>query len=197
MKPMMEIREPESNKRKSSTPKSVLELMNVKDLTLAHVKSHLQIYYELDEERKKVNGKDIAICRVEQLCPFPYDLIQWELKRYLNAEIVWCQQEPMNMGANNYIAPRLCTVMKALGMGNMDDIKYAGRAPSATTTTGFLTIHFKEQTKLIQKAINRIIFIDIIFGVTILNELRKTLRIINTITHCRYPYVAALLMKFR
>lgn len=42
----------------------------------------LQIYYELDEQRKKVQGKDVAICRVEQLCPFPYDLIQRELKRY-------------------------------------------------------------------------------------------------------------------
>lgn len=41
-----------------------------------------QVYYELDEERKKVEGKDVAICRVEQLCPFPYDLIQRELKRY-------------------------------------------------------------------------------------------------------------------
>lgn len=41
-----------------------------------------QIYYELDEERKKADGKDVAICRVEQLCPFPYDLIQRELKRY-------------------------------------------------------------------------------------------------------------------
>ncbi|KAL2538325.1 2-oxoglutarate dehydrogenase [Forsythia ovata] len=46
------------------------------------------IYYELDEERKNANGKNIAICMVEQLCPFPYDLIQWELKRYPNAEIV-------------------------------------------------------------------------------------------------------------
>lgn len=41
-----------------------------------------QVYYELDEERKKVEGKDVAICRVEQLCPFPYDLVQRELKRY-------------------------------------------------------------------------------------------------------------------
>lgn len=41
-----------------------------------------QVYYELDEERKKIEGKDVAICRVEQLCPFPYDLIQRELKRY-------------------------------------------------------------------------------------------------------------------
>jgi 2-oxoglutarate dehydrogenase E1 component len=42
----------------------------------------LQVYYELDEERKKADAKDVAICRVEQLCPFPYDLIQRELKRY-------------------------------------------------------------------------------------------------------------------
>lgn len=42
----------------------------------------LQVYYELNEERKKVDRKDVAICRVEQLCPFPYDLIQRELKRY-------------------------------------------------------------------------------------------------------------------
>lgn len=56
--------------------------------------TRLQVYYELDEERKKVNGKDIAICRVEQLCPFPYDLVQRELKRYpsmyLNLATVDC-----------------------------------------------------------------------------------------------------------
>ncbi|KAK4371441.1 hypothetical protein RND71_010916 [Anisodus tanguticus] len=43
-----------------------------------------QVYYELDEERKKVEGKDVAICRVEQLCPFLYDLVQREVKRYPN-----------------------------------------------------------------------------------------------------------------
>lgn len=42
----------------------------------------LQVYYELDDERRKVEAKDVAICRVEQLCPFPYDLVQRELKRY-------------------------------------------------------------------------------------------------------------------
>ncbi|CBI31715.3 unnamed protein product, partial [Vitis vinifera] len=71
-----------------------------------------KVYYELDEQRKKVKANDVAICRVEQLCPFPYDLAQRELKRYPNAEIVWCQEEPMNMGAYNYILPRLCTAMK-------------------------------------------------------------------------------------
>lgn len=42
----------------------------------------LQVYYDLDEERRTADAKDVAICRVEQLCPFPYDLVQRELKRY-------------------------------------------------------------------------------------------------------------------
>ena len=106
------------------------------------------MYYELEEEKSNLaEGKDIAICRIEQLCPFPYDLVQKELKRYpskimlsLNntknipyptfslldgmfqslfwmccacinimsdAEVVWCQEEPMNMGGYSYIAPWL------------------------------------------------------------------------------------------
>ncbi|KAJ0044327.1 hypothetical protein Pint_06241 [Pistacia integerrima] len=112
-----------------------------------------KVYYELDEERKKKNASDIAICRVEQLCPFPYDLIQRELKRYPNAEIVWCQEEPMNMGAYSYIAPRLGTAMKELSRGSVEDIKYVGRDPSASIATGFYQVHGKEQTELVQKAI--------------------------------------------
>ncbi|KAL0429457.1 UNVERIFIED_CONTAM: 2-oxoglutarate dehydrogenase, mitochondrial [Sesamum radiatum] len=111
-----------------------------------------KVYYELDERRKKSGGKDIAICRVEQLCPFPYDLIQRELKRYPNAEIVWCQEEPMNMGAYSYIAPRLGTAMRTLDRGTVDDIKYVGRAPSAATATGFYQVHTKEQNEIVQKA---------------------------------------------
>ncbi|XP_074313299.1 uncharacterized protein LOC141648496 [Silene latifolia] len=114
-----------------------------------------KVYYELDEERRKVNGNDVAICRVEQLCPFPYDLVQRELSRYPNAEVVWCQEEPMNMGAYSYIAPRLYTVMKSVGRTNMDDIKYVGRPPSAATATGFLMFHAKEQTELVQKTLQQ------------------------------------------
>ncbi|KAG0516399.1 hypothetical protein BDA96_10G358700 [Sorghum bicolor] len=112
-----------------------------------------KVYYELDEERKKSKRGDVAICRVEQLCPFPYDLIQRELKRYPNAEIVWCQEEPMNMGAYSYISPRLFTAMKALGRGSFEDIKYVGRAPSAATATGFLSVHVQEQSELVKKAL--------------------------------------------
>ena len=61
----------------------------------------------------------------------------------------------MNMGAYNYIAPRLCTAMRVLGRGTFDDIKYVGRAPSAATATGFMSVHMQEQTELVQKAMQQ------------------------------------------
>lgn len=112
-----------------------------------------KVYYELDDERERTKAFDVAICRVEQLCPFPYNIVQRELKRYPNAEIVWCQEEPMNMGGYSYIAPRLATAMRSLNRGTYEDIKYAGRAPSAATATGFLNLHAKEQAELVQKAL--------------------------------------------
>lgn len=57
------------------------------------------------------------------------------------------------MGAYSYIAPRLATAMKALDRGTIDDIKYVGRAPSAATATGFYTVHGREQSELVQKAL--------------------------------------------
>ncbi|KAJ7547681.1 hypothetical protein O6H91_08G098300 [Diphasiastrum complanatum] len=112
-----------------------------------------KVYYELDEERKRVKGEDVAICRVEQLCPFPYDLFQRELNRYPNAEIVWCQEEPMNMGGYTYVSPRMGTAMSKLGRGKFEDVKYVGRPPSAATATGFGSLHVQEQKELIQKAL--------------------------------------------
>ncbi|CAN0837152.1 2-oxoglutarate dehydrogenase, mitochondrial [Linum grandiflorum] len=111
-----------------------------------------KVYYELEEERARVEAKDIAICRVEQLCPFPFDLVQRELRRYPNAEIVWCQEEAMNMGAYSYILPRLATTMKDMGRGSYDDIKYVGRGPSASTATGFYQVHKQEQSHILQRA---------------------------------------------
>ena len=59
----------------------------------------------------------------------------------------------MNMGAYNYVELRLATAMKALGRGDLDDIKYVGRAPSAATATGFLSVHQKEQRELVEQAL--------------------------------------------
>lgn len=59
----------------------------------------------------------------------------------------------MNMGAYTYISPRLATAMKSLGRGTAEDIKYVGRAPSASTATGFYSVHVKEQSELVKKAL--------------------------------------------
>lgn len=71
----------------------------------------------------------------------------------LDAEIVWCQEEPMNMGAYSYIAPRLHTAMKTLRRGSFDDIKYVGRPPSAAAATAFPSIHVQEQMEFLKKAL--------------------------------------------
>ncbi|XVE52713.1 hypothetical protein DITRI_Ditri02bG0145300 [Diplodiscus trichospermus] len=105
------------------------------------------------EERQRLKANEVTVCRVEQLCPFPYDLIQRELKRYPSiAEIVWCQEEPMNMGAYTYVVPCLCTAMMKLGRGSVEDIKYVGRAPSSATATGLLKIHQNEQAEILRIA---------------------------------------------
>jgi 2-oxoglutarate dehydrogenase E1 component len=72
-----------------------------------------KIYYELDAEREAMGREsDVKIVRVEQLSPFPWDLVSRELRRYPNAEVVWCQEEPMNMGAYSHMAPRFQTLFK-------------------------------------------------------------------------------------
>lgn len=64
-----------------------------------HVLCSGQVYYQLLQEREKRGVKDVAISRVEQLSPVPYDLITPHLDKYPNAEIVWAQEEPYNIGA--------------------------------------------------------------------------------------------------
>lgn len=73
----------------------------------------------------------------------------------LDAEITWVQEEPMNMGAFTYIAPRLATALRELGRGRFEDIKYVGRAPAAATATGFGSVHQQEQLELVQKSMQK------------------------------------------
>ncbi|KAK3256664.1 hypothetical protein CYMTET_34209 [Cymbomonas tetramitiformis] len=112
-----------------------------------------KVYYELAAEREKLGlNKDVAICRIEQLAPFPYDLVGRELNRYPNAEVMWCQEEPMNMGAFHHILPRMTTLMKSKGRAGQE-IKYSGRDPSAATATGFGEVHAREQAGLLEEAL--------------------------------------------
>lgn len=112
-----------------------------------------KVYYDLDDARDKASKLDkVKICRIEQLAPFPWDLVQRELKRYPNAEVVWCQEEPMNMGAWTHVQARMSTLFDHLERPGRT--RYAGRKPAASPATGYAAVHAQEQAQLVSEAID-------------------------------------------
>ncbi|MEO1794340.1 MAG: hypothetical protein AAFU50_07020, partial [Pseudomonadota bacterium] len=92
------------------------------------------------------------LLRVEQLYPFPARSLVNELERFPNAEIVWCQEEPRNMGAWQFVEPNLRWVMEHVGLKQIHP-GYAGRAASASTATGLASKHAQEQQSLVNEAL--------------------------------------------
>ncbi|KPV47724.1 hypothetical protein SE17_41915, partial [Kouleothrix aurantiaca] len=91
----------------------------------------------------------VAVARVEELYSFPDTELRAVIGRYPHLqEVVWLQEEPRNMGAWNYIAPRL----RALLPADMP-LLYAGRAESATPAEGSLVEHAIEQARIIAQAL--------------------------------------------
>ena len=108
-----------------------------------------KVYYDLFSAREEKEITDIAIIRVEQLYPFPHDLLIGVLAEYPNAvSIVWCQEEPMNQGAWYQIRHHLeaCT-------GNHHKLSYAGRALSASPAAGSYNLHMAELHKFVNQAL--------------------------------------------
>ncbi|XP_045764602.1 2-oxoglutarate dehydrogenase, mitochondrial isoform X3 [Maniola jurtina] len=72
-----------------------------------------RVYYDLLKQRRDRNlEKDIAIVRLEQISPFPYDQIKAEIAKYPNAQLVWSQEEHKNMGSWSYVEPRFRTLLQ-------------------------------------------------------------------------------------
>jgi 2-oxoglutarate dehydrogenase E1 component len=113
-----------------------------------------KVYYDLVEERDKRGQKDTYIIRMEQLYPFPEKNLQKTLASFKNVEkIVWCQEEPKNMGAWFFVEPRLEEVFAKTGLKNLKRALYAGRKESAATATGLASVHEKEQATLVDQAL--------------------------------------------
>ncbi len=111
-----------------------------------------KVYYDLQEYRDTNKVSGIALVRLEQLYPFPKKLLQEELKKYQGIEIIWCQEEPENMGAWRFLQPLISYAMLELGFKS--EIKYIGRQATASTAVGSHAIHSHEQEALIKQAIN-------------------------------------------
>ena len=111
-----------------------------------------KVYFDLLEEREKRGIDDIYLMRVEQLYPFPKKALTEELGRFRQAEIVWCQEEPENMGAWTFIDRRLEAIMTEHGM-TPDRPRYIGRPAAAAPATGIMQRHLEEQAKLVDEAL--------------------------------------------
>jgi 2-oxoglutarate dehydrogenase E1 component len=94
-----------------------------------------KVYFDLMEERNKIDCTDVAIIRMEQIAPFPFDRVQEKIAMYPNAEVMWCQEEPKNMGCWSYVAPRIGTSFQAV-RGTEKKPAYSGRMASAAPATG-------------------------------------------------------------
>lgn len=111
-----------------------------------------KIYFELLEEREKRQINDIALVRIEQLAPFPWDRVAEEVALYKNADLVWAQEEPKNMGAWSFVEPRIATATRTLN-NKEQRCRYAGRRPAAAVATGLGTrAHTAEQNAIIEAA---------------------------------------------
>jgi 2-oxoglutarate dehydrogenase E1 component len=108
-----------------------------------------KVYFDLVAERRKRKIDDIAILRIEQLYPFPFSRLGVRLSQYPNAEVVWCQEEPENMGAWAFVDRR---IERALSGTNARPI-YIGRPESASPATGSARTHVKEQADLVDRAL--------------------------------------------
>jgi 2-oxoglutarate dehydrogenase E1 component len=111
-----------------------------------------KVYYDLLTERRQHEMNDVAILRLEQLYPFPEYTLGRILAPYHNADLVWCQEEPENMGAWNFVDRRLEKVLMRLDAKRMRPI-YVGREPAASPATGSARAHAREQATLVAAAL--------------------------------------------
>ena len=106
-----------------------------------------KVYFDLLKARAASGDDRVALLRVEQLYPFPFNTLAELLSRRRNAEIVWCQEEPQNMGAWNFVDRRLEQLLSGIDVAAKRP-RFVGRAEAASPATGLFRRHVEEQARL-------------------------------------------------
>jgi 2-oxoglutarate decarboxylase len=110
-----------------------------------------KVYYDLLPEAEKLGAERPAIIRLEQLYTFPWNELRQVLPRYKGAkELVWVQEEPLNMGAWRYLEAKL---RELVAEGHGMEIRYVGRPERASPAEGYPAAHAAEQTRIIREAL--------------------------------------------
>ena len=112
-----------------------------------------KVYYDLEAKRSELGLNNVKLVRVEQLYPFASDTMQEILAKTPTAEVVWCQEEPQNMGAWHFVRD---DIEQAMGKAKLSESRphYAGRPSAASPATGSASRHAKEQNDLVMQALS-------------------------------------------
>ena len=111
-----------------------------------------KVYYDLYQERAKRAIDDIYLMRIEQLYPFPARALMQELSRFKAADVVWCQEEPKNMGAWSFVESNIEWVLDHIGANSKRPV-YTGRVASASSATGLMSKHLAELDAFLDEAL--------------------------------------------
>jgi 2-oxoglutarate dehydrogenase E1 component len=135
-----------------TTPGIGVELGSVNEKVRRVVLCSGKVYYDLLAEREKRQIQDVALVRLEQLYPFPSTPLGNELKKFPAAEVVWCQEEPYNMGAWSFADRRIEDLLATLSVHAKRPV-YVGRPAAASPATGLHELHEAQQAKLVDDAL--------------------------------------------
>lgn len=114
-----------------------------------------QVFTALHKKRDALQNTNTAFIRVEQLHPFPFQQVRDALDTYENLQdLVWCQEEPLNMGAYSYVQPRLETTLAETKLHQDLRVRYAGRDPSASVAAGSKSMHNEEEERFLNDVFN-------------------------------------------
>jgi len=111
-----------------------------------------KIYYELLEKRREAGVDDVAIVRIEQLSPFPFDQVAENVRLYPNAQVIWAQEEPKNMGFWYFVQDRILSSTRELNGKEIRPL-YVGRKTMASPAEGWGSVHATEQNRIVKEAL--------------------------------------------
>jgi len=134
-------------------PEAFTDELNTDDEVDRIVYCSGKIYYELLETRRKAKVRNVALIRLEQLSPFPFDLVADAMKKYPNGKVIWSQEEPKNMGPWVYVSERITTAADQLAGRGAIHPDYFGRHTMASPSEGQHKEHMKIQAEIIAQSL--------------------------------------------